>query len=144
MLPLLICRSRQYIGTRVPAFPTRRTHTARSMQLNEYKVDDDFILLGSPRSNPWFMLFDEKLDFRFEYDRNLKQEVIRNARVQAGEAAAYVPTAQGWETGHAYAIVAFLRNPGQSGHVLLLAGSNAEATEAAGKLVTNVGCYARF
>lgn len=115
-----------------------RTHTARSLQVIDFKTDDNLILLGSPRSNPWFNLFDDKLDFRFEWDTALKQEVILNAKVHPGEAAKYVPTAQGWDTGHAYGIIGFVRNPGQSGHVLLLAGSNAEATEAAGKLVTNL------
>ena len=91
-----------------------RMHTARSMQLTDFKVDDDFILLGSPRSNPWFALFDDDLDFRFEYDTGRKQEVIRNKKVRDGESAQYVPTAQGWETGHSYGIVAFVRNPGKT------------------------------
>jgi len=117
---------------------TVKTHTARSLQLGDFKVDDDFIVLGSPRSNPWFDLFEDQLDFRFEHDPGVKQEVIRNAHVRDGEAAMYVPTAQGWETGNAYAIIGFIRNPGQNGHVLLIAGSNAEATEAAGKFITNV------
>ena len=34
--------------------------------------------------------------------------------------------------------MAFVRNPDQNGHVLLLAGANAEGTEAAGKLATDL------
>jgi hypothetical protein len=120
-----------------------KTHTARSMQLTDFKTDDNFILLGSPRSNPWFALFEDDLDFKFEYDPALRQEIIRNTRVQTGEAERYIPTAQGWDTGQAYAIVAFVGNPGQSGRALVLAGSNAEATEAAGKLVTNLDLLSR-
>ena len=41
--------------------------------------------------------------------------------------------AEGWGTGQAYAILALVRNTDQQGNILLLAGSNAEATEAAGK-----------
>jgi hypothetical protein len=115
-----------------------KTHTARSLQLIDFKSEDNFLILGSPRSNPWFALFDDELDFRFEYDSALKQEVIRNANPKAGEAQRYVPTAQGWDTGHAYAVIAFVSNPGQKGRALLVAGSNAEATEAAGKLITNL------
>ncbi|MCU1327576.1 MAG: hypothetical protein JWN34_2946 [Bryobacterales bacterium] len=111
---------------------------ARSLQLIDFKSEDNFLILGSPRSNPWFMLFDDELDFRFEYDRALKQEVIRNINPKPGEAQRYVPTAQGWDTGHAYAVIAFVLNPGQKGRALLVAGSNAEATEAAGKLITNL------
>lgn len=114
-----------------------KTHTARSLQLGSFKTDDNFILLGSPRSNPWSELFGDQLDFEFVPDPAAKREFIRNKRVQPGEQATYVPTAAGWGTGHALAIVALAANPGQSGKVLLLAGTNAEGTEAAGRFVTN-------
>lgn len=113
------------------------THTARSLQLGSFKTDDHFIVLGSPRSNPWGELFKDRLDFQFTRDAVLKREIIRNNRVQSGEQATYVPTAGGWDTGYAFAIVALVPNPGQTGNVLLLAGTNAEGTEAAGRFVTN-------
>src|SRR6202011_3484526 len=71
-----------------------------------------------------------------------KSEFIRNRHPRTGEAATYVPTAQGWGTGHAYGIVALVGNPNQAGQVLLLAGSDAEATEAAAKLATNLDMLA--
>ncbi|MBI2684724.1 MAG: hypothetical protein HYX27_00295 [Acidobacteria bacterium] len=120
-----------------------RTHPARQLQLLDFKTDDNFILLGSPRSNPWFGLFEEKLDFRFEYDASTGQEIIVNKHPARGELARYLPTAKGGGTGQAYAVVAFLPNPGQRGNVMLLAGSNAEATEAAGNLATNVEALSR-
>ena len=120
--------------------PSQRltTHTARGFRLGNFKTDDDFILLGSPRSNPWSGLFQEQLDFEFADDEGLYAELIRNKRPQPGELQVYVPTAKGWETGQAFATVAFVGNPGQKGQVLLLAGTNAEGTEAAGKLATNL------
>ena len=60
-----------------------------------------------------------------------------NKRPGKEESPAYIPTAGGWDTGQAYSILALVGNPNQTGQVLLIAGSNAEATEAAGKLVTN-------
>jgi hypothetical protein len=114
-----------------------KTQTARSLQMGSFKTDDHFILLGSPRSNPWGELFADQLDFEFARDPTLNREIIRNKRVQSGEQAAYVPTAGGWDTGHAFAIVALVGNPGQTGKVLLLAGTNAEGTEAAGRFVTD-------
>jgi hypothetical protein len=121
-----------------------KIHTARSLQLLDFKNDDNFILLGSPRSNPWVERFSDQLDFTFVYDQALKMGVVRNKRVQPGELAVYVPTANGWDTGHAYAIVALVANPNQNGRVALLAGSNAEATEAAGKLSTNLELLSRI
>ena len=44
----------------------------------------------------------------------------------------------GGGTGKSFAIVAFLQNLDQNGQVLLLAGTNAEGTEAASSFVTGV------
>jgi hypothetical protein len=114
------------------------THTARSVRLIDFKTEDSFILFGSPRSNPWVELFRDQLDFIFEFNNVRRSEFVHNKRPQNGEQSDYVPTAEGWGTGQAYAIVAFIGNPNQSGDVLLIAGSTAEATEAAGKLATNL------
>jgi len=114
------------------------THPARSLQLNDLKTDDSFVLLGSPRSNPWTALFQDQLDLDFVYDPDLKREIIRNKRPKQGEAARYLPTARGWDTGQALAVVALVGNPGQNNPVLLLAGTNAEATAAAGEFVSHI------
>ena len=113
-------------------------HTARSLHLADFKTEDNFVVLGSPRSNPWVGLFQNQLDFSFDFDDVRKQEYIRNRHPGKEESPTYVPTAGGWDTGQAYSIVALVGNPNQTGQVLLIAGSNAEATEAAGKLATNL------
>jgi hypothetical protein len=110
---------------------------ARSIQLTDLKSDDNFILLGSPRSNPWSALFSDELDFRFAFDNTTSQEIVVNAHPHPHELPAYVPTALGWATGQSYAIIAFVQNLDQNGQVLLLAGASGEGTEAAGKLVTD-------
>jgi hypothetical protein len=111
---------------------------ARSIQLTDLKSDNNFIFLGSPRSDPWFSLFSDQLDFRFEFDKSSRSEIIRNFHPRPGEQPLYVPTAPGWATGDSYSIIALVRNPDQSGQVLLLAGANAEGTEAAGKFITDL------
>lgn len=113
-------------------------HPARSVQLANLQTDDNFVLLGSPRSNPWSAFFSDQLSFRFIYDKASGQEVIRNVNPGPREQAEYVPTALGWATGQSYALIALVRNPDQNGQVLLLAGANAEGTEAAGRLVTDL------
>jgi hypothetical protein len=113
-------------------------HGARNIQFSDLQSDTNFILLGSPRSNPWSNLYNDRLDFRFEFDPKSGREAIRNIRPRAGELPAYVGTAPGWATGQSYAIVALLKNLDQSGQVLLLAGQTAEGTEAAGKLVSDL------
>ncbi len=118
--------------------------TARSMRLGDFKTEDSFVLFGSPRSNPWVELFEDQLDFTFEFDVTRKAEFVRNRRPRNGEQPVYVPTAEGWGTGKAYAIVALAGNPDQNGNVLVLAGSNAEATEAAGKLAVNLDALSKI
>lgn len=113
-------------------------HGARNVQFSDMQTDANFILLGSPRSNPWSNLYNDRLDFKFEYDPKTGREVIRNVHPRPGELPSYVETAPGWATGQSYAIVAFLKNLDQSGQVLFLAGENAEGTEAAGKLVNDL------
>jgi hypothetical protein len=111
---------------------------ARNVQLSDLKSDANFILLGSPRTNPWSNLYNDSLDFRFEYDQKSGKEVIRNVHPHLGEPPAYVETAPGWATGESYAIIAFLKNLEESGQVVLIAGQTAEGTEAAGKLVADL------
>ena len=113
-------------------------HAARNIQMSDLQTDDNFILMGSPRSDPWSTLFSNQLDFRFTFDTRSGQEIIQNFHPKPNEAAQYVPTALGGATGQSYAIIALVQNPDQNGLVLLLAGANAEGTEAAGKLITDI------
>jgi hypothetical protein len=108
---------------------------ARNIRLSEVYTDDNFIFLGSPRSNRWASLFNNQLDFRFELDAG--QEIIRNVHQRSDEKSVYVPTAGGYATGQSFAMISFLPNPGQNGHILLLGGANGEGTTAAGELITN-------
>ena len=111
---------------------------ARNTPMSAFQTDDNFILLGSPRSDPWSNLFSNQLDFRFAFDKSSGQEIIQNFRPRPNEAAQYVPTALGGATGQSYAMIALVQNPDQNGLVLLLAGANAEGTEAAGRLITDM------
>jgi hypothetical protein len=109
---------------------------ARKLQISDLRNDDNFILLGSPRSNPWSILFADQLDFQFLVDKG--QMIIHNVRPGQGEQPFYVPTAKGGATGQTFAIIAFIQNPNQNGQVLLLAGADGEGTAAAGKFVTDL------
>jgi hypothetical protein len=111
---------------------------ARRVQLTDLKSDNNFIFLGSPRSDPWVTLFSDQLDFRFEFDKNSRSEFIRNVHPRPNEKPQYIPTAPGWATGDSYAILALVKNPDQNGQVLLLAGADEEGTGAAGKFATDL------
>lgn len=110
---------------------------SRSFQLSFLSNNDNFIFLGSPRSNPWFSLFADKLNFKFVFDHQLGSEFIRNLHARPPEQEAYIPSANGGGTGYTFAIIALIQNPDQNGQVLLLAGANGEGTTSAGDLVTD-------
>jgi hypothetical protein len=103
--------------------------TARSLHLynaRNYVPDlitrDNVILIGARKSNPWDELFDNRINFITEFD---SPRVVNRAPA-AGEQAAYIPS-----DADGYCVVAYLPNSANS-MVLLIEGTNAEATEAGG------------
>jgi hypothetical protein len=85
----------------------------------------------------WGELFQDKLNFRIEYDELLAQHICRNRSPRQGEQSVYMLAGTTGATGDAYAVVAFLPNEENAGHILLIAGTNMEATEGAGEFVIN-------
>lgn len=135
---MMVLRAAQIAGPYASRIKTRPT---RSMQLRDFEGDDNYILLGSLSSNPWGALFAGHLDFAFDYDKTYGGEFLRNNHPRPGELPRYVPTALGGATGRTFGIIAFIRNPNHNGHVLLVAGTTAEATEAGVKLVTDRAAF---
>jgi hypothetical protein len=111
---------------------------AREFDLSRLKSNDNFIFLGSPRSNPWSALFSTKLNFRFVFNNEMGTEFVENTHPRPGEAALYTPSAKGGDTGHSYATIAFLTNPDGNGHLLLIAGADGESTTAASEFASDM------
>jgi hypothetical protein len=110
---------------------------ARDLRVSDLDGDSNFIFLGSPRSDPWTTLYDKQLDFTFFSDKTSQQEVILNAHPRPNESTKYVPAAKAFGSSASFATISFIGNPEHAGQVLLLAGTNAGGTKAAGELVTN-------
>jgi hypothetical protein len=104
---------------------------------------DNVILIGSRKSNPWVDLFAGSLNFTVEYDPDRYVSYILNRVPAAGEQAVYAsPPAPDPSSG--YSVVAYLPNPEQNGKVLILAGTGSEATEGAGEFLTSEDALANF
>jgi hypothetical protein len=116
---------------------------ARNMQLRDFKTQD-LLVLGGPRANPWSRLFEASLNFGFESNDGRSLAVVRNRHPNPGEAAAYITEIDEKRTGRAYARIAALPNLSGAGRVLLLAGTTADATEAAGEFVTDPKALEEF
>ena len=103
----------------------------RHLQVRDFQAGN-FVLLGGPLANPWYRLFENRLNFVFEPDFKTGRMRIRNRNRRRGEPAVYSPAGVG-ET--EFAIAALVPNLRGSGQVLLLAGTSVEGAEAAGDLV---------
>jgi hypothetical protein len=114
-----------------------QVRSAKIMQLQDFK-NGNIVILGSNRSNPWNLLFEPQLNFRFGFDYDLQQHsaYIRNVAPQAGEKAVYRAAGVG-EVGDVYSTIALVPNLNRTGYVLIVAGTTAEGTEAAGEFLMN-------
>jgi hypothetical protein len=104
---------------------------------------DNVILIGSRKSNPWVDLFESSLNFTVEYDPNRFISFVKNRAPKPGEQEVYTsPPAPNGPSG--YSVAAYLPNPDQNCKVLIIAGTSSEATEAAGEFLTSEEQLARF
>jgi hypothetical protein len=104
---------------------------------------DNVILVGSRKSNPWEDLFLGSLNFSVEYDPDRHVNFVKNHAPTAGEQAIYT-SAPPSEPNSGYSVVAYLPNPDQGGKVLILAGTDSQATEGAGEFLTSEDSLASF
>jgi len=87
---------------------------------------DNVILIGGRISNPWDDLFENQMNFVAQFPPDGPITVV-NRTPTKGESAVYTQTSSA-----EYCVVSYLPNPDHTGVVLLIEGTDAEATEAAG------------
>ena len=109
--------------------------SARTAQIQDFK-NGNSILLGSVRSNPWNRLFEPLLNFEFDFDEATRTPLIHNKAPLAGEQAMYRAAKPG-ESGQTYSVITLVPNLRHTGSVLVIAGTSAEGTEAAGEFIMN-------
>jgi hypothetical protein len=117
---------------------TAYLHSARSLQMSDFKEARPLILLGSAPSNPWVDLFADRLNFVLDVDLERRVQFCRNVSPRAGEEMSYTATVTAQAPGTSYAIITLVPNLSGKGQVLLIAGTGAEATEAAGELAVDL------
>lgn len=99
---------------------------------------DNLILIGGRLSNPWQDLFELHSNFVLNFAPDGSITVTNRKPVQ-NEQAEYVQTASSQ-----YCVVSYLPNPDNTGIVLLIQGTDAEATEAAGDFLLSGDKLAAF
>jgi hypothetical protein len=103
---------------------------------------DNIILIGARKSNPWVDLFASGMTFTAEYDTDRARDYIKNKAPANGEQPSYLSLPAPATSG--YAVISYLPNPQQSGKVLILAGTDSAATEGAGDFLTSEDQLSRF
>ncbi len=112
------------------AWSSMEARHARDLQVRDFR-ENNFILLGSNRSNPWLELFNDKLDFQFDIDPATRLAMLRNKHPQPGEPASFLMEAMPNGAGRGYGYVALVSNLTGTGSVLIIAGTTMAATQAA-------------
>jgi hypothetical protein len=107
--------------------------SGHQIQLSDFE-NHNVVLIGSPLSNPWAQIYTDRLNFYFDMDPHLGI-VIRNRAPRSGERAEY-PNTYDRDHNRSYAEIALLPGSSNSGNALLIAGTTAAATVAAGDLAT--------
>ena len=101
------------------------------------------VIIGSHRSNPWVAVYEPSLNFTLDQDPRSGAPMFRNRTPLAHEDATYgIPDMYDTQrteekTYPSYGVVALLRGCGDHGLTVLVEGLNAQATQAAGDMVTD-------
>ena len=99
---------------------------------------DNFVFIGSPASNPWASLFQNRLNFREgESAVGDSAKFFVNTNPQAGEQRRYEGLRWTGTLGEDYATIALVPNNTDDGSVLILQGLQQEGTEAAGRFLAD-------
>lgn len=99
---------------------------------------DNLILIGARISNPWDDLYEDRMNFRVEFQNDQSIMVVNRAPA-SGERPAYLQT-----DSVQYCVVSYLPNPDHNGIVMMIEGTDAEATEAAGDFLMSEEQLASF
>jgi hypothetical protein len=103
----------------------------RDFNIHQMKTDN-VVLLGSSIANPWVSLLEDRLTFRFGFDRVSRFAYFENREPRPGELKTYRT-----DSDVSYCQIAFLPNLAQTGNVLAISGAEVEGTEGGGEYVTS-------
>lgn len=106
--------------------------------LNDRNLQDgNYIFLGSPTSNPWVLLFENKLNFQVVEDGIGGTMYFLNRHPRPGEQPRYQGLKHTGSAGDDYASIALLPTNSGNGNVMILQGLRQEGTEALGELLSD-------
>jgi len=128
-------RAAQDVLAQIPATPTPHLTLSRYYTADALK-QNNVVLIGGEKANPWVHLFDDRLNFITDYDYRNMHAFVGNLHPQPGEQARYevspYPNAL-----LGYTVIAYLPNPCGAGKAIILAGTDSDATAASAEFLTS-------
>jgi hypothetical protein len=113
---------------------------ARDLNLKDLK-ENNAILIGGLRANPWMELFSSSTNFDVDYDVTAHRNLVRNRAPAANERPVYIEDPPGTAGALAYGVVVYLpsldRQDDSMEHSLLVEGTSKAGTEAAAEFLTS-------
>ncbi len=114
---------------------------AANLTLSRYYVADSIkqhnvILVGGKKANPWVDLFQDQLNFVTDFDDAHWQAFVANRSPKPGEQAVYAVSHDSSSL-VGYSTIAYLPNPSRTGNIIILAGTDSDATCAAAEFLTS-------
>lgn len=117
--------------------------SARSLDRRDLEKGN-YIFVGSATSDPWVMLFDNKLNFQMVEEGIGGRMFFRNRHPLPGEQQEYEGLAHTGSTGEDYATISLLPGEMGQGNIMILQGLRQEGTEALSVLLSDVGDRAKL
>jgi hypothetical protein len=136
-------RAAQRILALSPVGPSMHLTLSRFFQAESAKADN-LILIGGKKANPWIYLFDDQMNFSLDFDAASGLGYVANRHPRPGEAASYTPSAQYPNGFVGYSVVAYLPNPSHNGDVIIITGTDSDATSAGAEFLTSEEQLKRF
>lgn len=137
-------RAAQLALSLIPASAASNLTLSRYYEADSMK-HNNVILIGGSKANPWVHLFDQQTNFITDYNYDPKNfhSFVRNTHPRPGEQAVYIPP-QNANDFFSYAVIAYLPNPSHTGNVIILAGTDSDATGAAAEFLTSEEQLSKF
>jgi hypothetical protein len=92
--------------------------------------EDNVILLGHLKANPWVELFDNRLNFSYEWHLEARKGILRNRHPKGGESESYQWNVPSNST---YATLSYV--PTSDGRVLIIGGTDMTAVDAGSRFL---------
>jgi len=129
---------------RLPEAVSRRVEIryARDLRLVDLK-ESNAVLVGGRRANPWTELFEDKMNFLFDYNPETTENKVINKAPKPGESPVYLED-NGAEHRRAYGLVAYLPGVTAVGNVLLIEGTTMAGTECATDFLFDTRTFQNF